>query len=207
MIRLVVLVIACNPRSASAVSFELAAGEMRCVGEMMLPKSLLTGDWHISTSSGNTTSGSITMQVHSPAFAQDAEHGIMYENKEPSGHFSVTAQMSGMHQVCIRNNVDAPRHATLHVKTALEVEDHSVVAKKEHVEAIEAELDRMEQMATHVYEEMNYMRSRSDLMQSTDASTRGRLLWVEVAMLCTLLVMGLWQIHYLKRYFQQKKII
>ena len=26
-------------------------------------------------------------------------------------------------------------------------------------------------------------------------------------MMCTLLFMGLWQIHYLKRYFQTKKII
>ena len=75
------------------------------------------------------------------------------------------------------------------------------------MEAIEAELLRMEKMATHVYEEMQFMRTRSDLMQSTDASTRGRLLWVEVSMLCTLIVLGFWQIHYLKRFFQLKKII
>ena len=29
----------------------------------------------------------------------------------------------------------------------------------------------------------------------------------QVAMLCTLLAMGMWQIHYLKRYFQTKKIL
>ena len=34
-----------------------------------------------------------------------------------------------------------------------------------------------------------------------------RLLWVEVSMMCVLLFMGLWQIHYLKRYFQTKKLI
>jgi len=31
--------------------------------------------------------------------------------------------------------------------------------------------------------------------------------WVEVAMMCTLLVMGLWQINYLKAFFQAKKIL
>eukprot|EP00965_Chrysotila_dentata_P260007 6213752-Pleurochrysis_carterae.AAC.2 len=42
---------------------------------------------------------------------------------------------------------------------------------------------RATQMAEHVYDEMNHMRSRSEMMQATDASTRGRLLWVEIAML------------------------
>ena len=51
------------------------------------------------------------------------------------------------------------------------------------------------------------MRTRSDQQHATNASTRGRLLWVEVVMMCIVLVMGLWQIQYLKRYFQVKKLI
>ena len=43
--------------------------------------------------------------------------------------------------------------------------------------------------------------------QATNESTRMRLLWVEVVMMCIVLVMGLWQIQYLKRYFQVKKLI
>ena len=34
------------------------------------------------------------------------------------------------------------------------MDDHNLVAKQEHIEAIEAELDRMKKIATHVYEEM-----------------------------------------------------
>ena len=51
------------------------------------------------------------------------------------------------------------------------------------------------------------MRDRGDAMHITSEQTRARLLWVEVSMMCVLLFMGLWQIHYLKRYFQTKKII
>ena len=47
----------------------------------------------------------------------------------------------------------------------------------------------------------------TSVSQALDASTRGRLVWVEVAMMCTLLVMGLWQINYLKAFFQAKKIL
>ena len=111
----------------------------------------------------------------------------------------------------------------------VQVEDHGLVAKKEHVQAIEApqrhprallppaphaapftwqaELDRMEAMAHHVYEEMVYMRTRSDQMRQLSGSTRSRLFWVEVMMMVILLLMGMWQISYLKRYFQAKKVI
>ena len=56
----------------------------------------------------------------------------------------------------------------------------------------------MKEMAVHVYEEMLYMRARGDAMHNTSQSTRSRLLWVELVMMCTLLLMGLWQIQYLR---------
>jgi hypothetical protein len=52
----------------------------------------------------------------------------------------------------------------------VEVDDHNLVAKQEHIEAIEAELDRMKNIATHVYEEMvshMHMRRTSDSTYST----------------------------------------
>jgi len=190
---------------AAGVTFEVAKNEQRCVSEMMPEKGLLTGDWssvpaaaNISTSGG---SGGSVMRVLGP------DTVTLFESTEVRGHFAVTAKENGLHSLCMTNGDESARETTLHIKTALEVEDHSLIAKKEHVEAIEAELDRMEKMAEHVYDEMNHMRSRSEMMQATDASTRGRLLWVEIAMLCTLLLMGMWQIAYLKRYFQTKKIL
>ena len=129
-----------------------------------------------------------------------------FQKRELHGHFAVTAQHAGLHRVCLTNNASVARAATVNLKTALEV-DHETVAKKEHVEAIEAELDRMKKMAVHVYEEMLYMRTRSDQQHATNASTRGRLLWVEVVMMLAVLVMGLWQIRYLREYFRQKKVI
>ena len=55
--------------------------------------------------------------------------------------------------------------------------------------------------------EMLYMRSRSDQQHATNASTRGRLLWVEVVMMFSVMVMGFWQIRYLRNYFRAKKVI
>ena len=51
------------------------------------------------------------------------------------------------------------------------------------------------------------MRTRSDEQHATNASTRGRLLWVEVVMMLCVLIMAVWQIRYLRNYFKQKKVI
>ena len=47
------------------------------------------------------------------------------------------------------------------------------------------------------------MRARGDAMHNTSQSTRSRLLWVELVMMCTLLLMGLWQIQYLRNCARQ----
>ena len=61
----------------------------------------------------------------------------------------------------------SPPAARLWPAQAVEVDDHNLVAKQEHIEAIEAELDRMKKIATHVYEEMvSRMRCTSEPARS-----------------------------------------
>ena len=183
----------------AALSFNLDAAQKRCISEQIPAKSLLTGDWEFAAHGENASSA---VEISGPDGAS-----LFLKRDHLEGHFAVTAQHAGLHKVCVSNDASEARQVTLNLKTALEVADHDTVAKKEHVEAIEAELDRMRKMAVHVYEEMLYMRTRSDQQHATNASTRGRLLWVEVVMMFAVLTMGFWQIRYLRNYFKQKKVI
>ena len=194
---LLALLFLSHPTAIASITFSLLPATARCISETIPANSLLTGDWKVEEAEGATGS----TRVVAP------DGAVVFSNKETEGHFSVTAQATGLHQVCVLNNATIDRQVTLNVKTALEVEDHAAVAKQEHVAAIEAELDRMKRMAVHVYEEMLYMRTRSDQQHATNASTRGRLLWVEVVMMFGVMVMGFWQIRYLRNYFRQKKVI
>lgn len=137
---------------ARALTFTVAGNETRCIGESIPAMALLTGDWRLNATQSVTT-------ILSPS------NVVVFEKHDASGHFAVTAQQEGVHRVCVHNNDTEKRDVTISIKTALEVADHASVAKKEHVEAIEAELDRMNKMAVHVYEEMLYMRSRSETIQ------------------------------------------
>jgi hypothetical protein len=201
------------PACAGAIKFHLQPHTQRCVSEHIPAKSLLTGEWELADPSSEGDDAEKQHQQQQQQHASSVEirgpdgAAVFSKRDRDDGHFSITAAHEGMHQVCITSNATVTRQVVLHMKTALEVADHDNVAKKEHVEAIEAELDRMKKMAVHVYEEMLYMRTRSDQQHATNASTRGRLLWVEVVMMLAVLAMGFWQIRYLRNYFKQKKVI
>ena len=190
------------PHGAAAIRLGLVPDQPRCVSEQLPAKTLLHGDWELGPLHHHEANASSVVEITGPDGAS------LFKKFESSGHFAITAAHDGLHKVCVTShNTTGPRPCTLNLKTALEVEDHETIAKKEHVEAIEAELDRMKKMAVHVYEEMLYMRTRSDQQHATNASTRGRLLWVEVVMMLAVLAMGFWQIRYLRNYFKQKKVI
>ena len=193
--------------AALGLTFTLDAGQTRCVSEMIPARSLIAGDWDVSdtaadsANSGASSSSSTAVRVRAP------DGNAVFSNEERHGHFAVTARAAGVHRICFESSAPSARTVALNLKTALEVEDHGTVAKKEHVEAIEAELESMKRMAVHVYEEMLFMRSRSDAQHTANASMRGRLLWVEVVAMFGVLLMGLWQIRYLRNYFRVKKLI
>ena len=206
---------------ATGLSFTLppasdVGASKRCIHETVPHRSLIAGDWEITASNSKiieSASGSSSSSLSSSAGRPcelkilDPSGSVAFSNSELTGHFAVHAHSAGMHKICVSNSAGEERKVMINIRLALQVDDHETVAKKEHIEAIEAELDRMRNMAVHVYEEMIYMRRRADQQHATNASTRGRLLWVEVCMMFAVLLMGLWQIRYLRNYFKVKKLI
>ena len=208
---------------ATGLSFTLppasdVGASKRCIHETVPHRSLIAGDWEItasnskiieSASGSSSSSSSLSSSAGTPCELKilDPSGSVAFSNSELTGHFAVHAHSAGMHKICVSNSAGEERKVMINIRLALQVDDHETVAKKEHIEAIEAELDRMRNMAVHVYEEMIYMRRRADQQHATNASTRGRLLWVEVCMMFAVLLMGLWQIRYLRNYFKVKKLI
>ena len=99
----------------SGVTFTLEPSHERCVSETIPIKSLLTGDWKISSADGAVEADTSITQVRAP------DGTVLFENKQAAGHFSVTAAAAGEHHICVRNQATAPREVQLNVKQAVEV--------------------------------------------------------------------------------------
>ena len=116
---------------ATPLSFTLAPTQKRCVSEDIPAGSMLTGDWEFGY---ENNSGISAIEISGPS-----GDPIFKKDGHDDGHFAVTAKVGGLHHVCVTNNHATEKNAVkLNLKTALEVA-HDTVAKKEHIEAIEAE--------------------------------------------------------------------
>ena len=194
-----------------ALSLNLEAHETRCLSENAVPKALLTGHWKLDAATAKKAHLQLTAPTAptapTPQNAKPTPPHVLFQSRELAGHFSVQAADGGEYKVCIANEADDDTVVDIKLQAALTLETHGELATKKHVEAISAALDVMEEISQHVHSEMLWMRERADEMQEMGESTRGRLLWVELAMMLTLLLMGLWQITYLKNFFVAKKIL
>ena len=88
---------------------------------------------------------------------------------------------------------------------------------------MEMELRRLEDLAESIVNDFAYMRAREEEMRDTNGrgstygvlvivffvveSTNTRVLYFSIFSMCCLLFLAIWQLFYLRRYFQSKKLI
>uniref|UniRef100_A0A6A7G9G4 GOLD domain-containing protein n=1 Tax=Hirondellea gigas TaxID=1518452 RepID=A0A6A7G9G4_9CRUS len=131
---------------------------------------------------------------------------IYAREKENEGTFTFIAQEEGIHQVCFSNKMSAVSQKTvsfnLHVGTELLVEG---IAKKEHLTPLENALDYTSIALQTVHDEQRYLKARERRARSTNESTNSRVLWWSILQAVVCVGMALWQIYYLKSFFEQKR--
>ncbi|CAG8716992.1 25248_t:CDS:2 [Dentiscutata erythropus] len=77
----------------------------------------------------------------------------------------------------------------------------------EKLKPMEAELRKLEQVVQEIVDEMDYLRQREARMRDTNESTNERVKWFSLGTMFVLVCLGFWQIVYLKKFFQRKRLI
>ncbi|RIA97586.1 endoplasmic reticulum vesicle protein 25 [Glomus cerebriforme] len=117
--------------------------------------------------------------------------------------------------VCFTNTLDDEfrpdpkyhRTIDLDIDVGAEAIDYNALAKAEKLKPIEAELRKLEQVVQEIVDEMEYLRRREARMRDTNESTNERVKWFSLGSVFVLLGLGGWQILYLKKFFQKKRLI
>lgn len=191
---------------AIAVQFDVAARTERCFTEEYGQDQLVVGEYHAYPGYNME----IEVRVTSPK-------GVVLYRKQNAdkGKYAFTTAESGDYQMCFVNTLSPgmaysqglKRRIQLDVKTGVDAKDYSEIAKVEHLKPIELELRKMEDTVSTIHAEMLYMRAREEAMRNTNESTNARVVWYSVLGLITSIVLGVFQVYYLKRYFHSKKLI
>jgi len=117
--------------------------------------------------------------------------------------------------VCLTNILDDgfrpdPKyHRTidLDIDVGAEAIDYNALAQAEKLKPMEAELRKLEQVVQEIVDEMEYLRRREAKMRDTNESTNERVKWFSLGSMFVLVGLGAWQIFYLKKFFQKKRLI
>uniref|UniRef100_A0A7S0V2T3 GOLD domain-containing protein n=1 Tax=Polytomella parva TaxID=51329 RepID=A0A7S0V2T3_9CHLO len=189
-----------------AQSFEFDMHEKhKCIFEEIGNKVIVVGDFK----SFNTKD--IGQEMFVDVKVLDPHHDVIFETKNVSkGQFAFTSKLSGEYQACFSTHDDSTAQATkiyLDWKTGVAARDWESVAKKEHLDALTVELRRLEDGIREVYSGLLQLQTREQEMREISEETNTRVAWYSVYSLLICISSGIWQLWYLRRFFQRKKIL
>ena len=96
---------------------------------------------------------------------------------------------------------------SLSVKYGASAKDYSQVAKRDHLDASDEILARVADELKAYHSNLLYMRDREDSMRQTNEFMSTRIIAASVLSLLIVVIAGLSQVFYFKRFFKSKKII
>ena len=193
---------------ASAVSFDVQPGETMCVSEEVMKDELAVGEYSVPT---DAATGLSQVSVHvtgpTPLKTGGASKTFYSKAQATAGKFALTGLETGSHKVCFRSKAPAARRVELSINVGVSAKDFETVAKKAHLNPLEAELNRLLDSATEIHDEQLFMRSREEELRNTNESTADRIKYFSISTIIVLMVLGAWQIVALKSFFKSKKLV
>ncbi|KAI8908770.1 endoplasmic reticulum vesicle protein 25 [Powellomyces hirtus] len=198
---------------AQALKFDLVAampGTRRCVAQYITDKQMVVGT--VLAADGEN------QKVDIEVFDQSVHSNKYWHKLNIQGEqkFAFTAHDDAEVHFCFTNTLDAgsavrgaekKRTITLHIDTGAEAADLTEEIKNKKLKPVEIELRRLEAILNEVSTEMDELRVREMAMRDVNESTNSRVKWFNTFTLIILIGSGLYQIAYLRRYFQAKKLI
>eukprot|EP01113_Clastostelium_recurvatum_P019814 TRINITY_DN2345_c0_g1_i1.p1 TRINITY_DN2345_c0_g1~~TRINITY_DN2345_c0_g1_i1.p1 ORF type:complete len:222 (-),score=46.01 TRINITY_DN2345_c0_g1_i1:62-727(-) len=205
---------------ASGILFEVKVNQRRCIQEEIREHQLVTGSYEVSDKLSRNAAypyEQISRALQMAFSVEDPKGTIVFQNLDAkAGTFGFTgADEAGLYNFCFKDSQrpGAPtmqipsRTVSVSLKTGNEGPDYAEIAKKDNLQPLELELRKIEDSVDRIKDEMLIAKNREEAMRDTNESTNSRVAWLTVFCFAVLAGSTVWQILYLKKYFQQKKLI
>ena len=98
--------------------------------------------------------------------------------------------------------VNPSRHVELDIDIGADAKDWSAIQAGERLKPTEMELRRIEEVMGEVVKEMEYLKEREFKLRDTNESTNERVKWFAILTMFSLVILGAWQVVYLRAYFR-----
>ncbi|KAM9969594.1 hypothetical protein ACTFIR_001430 [Dictyostelium discoideum] len=134
---------------------------------------------------------------------------IVYSGqRESEGTKTLRSSFAGVYSFCFSNKMSSLTDKT--VSFILSVGESSPIreiAKKKDLTPIERSIMTLSDGVIAVKNEQNYFKMREAAHRNTAESTNSRVLWWSVFEAFVLIALSIWQIYYLRRFFEVKRAV
>jgi p24 family protein delta-1 len=143
---------------------------------------------------------------------EDPSGRLLHEKKDESsaGQYGFTTKAAGEYKACF-SVADATTAQFTRIridwKVGVAATDWDALAKKENLNAMSAELRRLEETVREIHEEMIQLRRREEEMRDLNEATNTRVASFSILSLLVCVAVGAWQLFYLRSFFIRKKVL
>eukprot|EP01023_Acetabularia_acetabulum_P020266 TRINITY_DN2048_c0_g1_i1.p3 TRINITY_DN2048_c0_g1~~TRINITY_DN2048_c0_g1_i1.p3 ORF type:complete len:236 (-),score=46.28 TRINITY_DN2048_c0_g1_i1:180-887(-) len=179
--------------------------QTKCIMEEINENVLVVGDYKAFDKNNYNLPVNIDAKVDNPkGFA------LYNQKNQDAGQFVFTTEMSGDYKACFSVktlNTAQNTRIRLDWKTGVAAKDWDTIAKKENLNAMATELRKLEEIVKEIHTEMLELRKREEEMRAMNEATNSRVAYYSG--LSVMICVGLagWQLWYLKKFFQRKKLL
>lgn len=197
------LLVAAALPTAAPFGFTVAPSSSECFNEVAKASDRVAGEWLVLAPEGAGAAAAVLdVLVTSPS----GDH-VYSAGGELQGSFAFYATAEGAYSVCFKNTDGvAPRDVSAKF-TVGEPPDLIKLAKTEHLTPLEERIRSLHESMNAVRDLQDQMREQDERHHQMTRSTRARLVWFTLLEAFVLVAVSLWQILYLKSFFEVKRVV
>eukprot|EP00002_Diphylleia_rotans_P018053 TRINITY_DN3495_c0_g1_i2.p1 TRINITY_DN3495_c0_g1~~TRINITY_DN3495_c0_g1_i2.p1 ORF type:complete len:204 (+),score=64.67 TRINITY_DN3495_c0_g1_i2:22-612(+) len=141
------------------------------------------------------------------------DDGPVALSKGNDGSIAFTSTMGGDYTICFHSRSTSwfgsvtNLKVIFNIKTNEDAIDYDEIAKADHLDSIEVSIRRLHDKIRGIRHEQEYMKSREIEFHAVGESTNNRVFYFSTLQVLILIGTAFFQLHHLKRYLKEQKVI
>ncbi|KAK9481028.1 emp24/gp25L/p24 family/GOLD-domain-containing protein [Lipomyces japonicus] len=185
----------------SAHNVKLEPRRRECFFEDLRKGDTMTVSYQVGDSHGDSSSGNLGIDF----WVTDPKNQVLKtDNDESHGEYTFNAQQSGRFTYCFSNEASGlvAKEVGFNVHGIVYIDASDVPA-----DPFEVEVKALSNVVEQVKDELEYLLIRERVHRNTAESTNSRVKWWSLFQLGVVAGSGIFQVYYLKRFFEVKSVV
>ncbi|KAK8846648.1 hypothetical protein IAR55_005735 [Kwoniella newhampshirensis] len=198
--------------AVNALHFYFESNEKKCFLEELPSDTIVEGHYkaYLWNEGANEWKMDDEMGIHVSVEELSSGHTVVNTRGPPDGRFTFTSHEPGDHNICLHSNITGGWLSTQHIKLYLDINVGSSKADVQgdlsHVSTLSSKLRDLNSKVEDIQREQRYLREVEATFRDASEATNSRAIWWSLAQIFVLVGAGVWQMRYLKIYFEDKKL-